>query len=137
MHLVRYETVDALWKTGDRDRKLSRGEARELLPMYTYEPSLSFGLEEDRMASPDGGSVSFFSGTPSSAASNRELDDPSVVVVSADGVVEIYRDLESQEDGLTPEARPDDQDDDVSPEARALLPAPNSCPRLGACCTLN
>ena len=105
--------------------------------MYTYEPSLSLDLEEDRVSSPDGGSVSFFSGTPSSAASNRELDDPSVVVVSADGVVEIYRDLEAHEDGLTPEARPDDQDDDVSPEARALLPAPNSCPRSGACCTLN
>ena len=106
--------------------------------MYTYEPSLLLDLEEDRASSPDGGSVSpFFSVTPSSAASNRELDDPSVVVVSADGVVEIYRDLEAHEDGLTPEARPDEQDDDVSPEARALLPAPNSCPRSGTCCTLN
>lgn len=86
------------------------------MPMYDYEPSLSLDLE-GRASSTDGGTMGFFPDTPNSESNSREFEDKSVVVVSADGVVEVHGNLEEQ--------------DDLSPEARALLPAPNSCPRSG------
>ncbi|KAG1699016.1 hypothetical protein DVH05_014388 [Phytophthora capsici] len=115
--------VDA-WKTGDRQRSLSRSEARVLMPMYDYEPSLSLD-NEDNASSTDNGSTGF-PDTPQSMLSYKEFADKSIVVVSADGAVEIHSDLEEKT------SSPDDEEqEELSPEARALLPAPNSCPRSG------
>ncbi|CAI5734604.1 unnamed protein product [Peronospora destructor] len=105
------------WKIGDRRRTLSRGEARELMPMYDYEPSLSLDLE-DRPSNTGGGSMGFSPGTPISTSGRPDLEDNSVELVSGDGIIETHNDLEEQEE-------------EMSPETRALLPAPNSCPRSG------
>ncbi|KAG3192412.1 hypothetical protein PC128_g10555 [Phytophthora cactorum] len=115
------------WKTSNRCRTMSRGEAKVLMPMYDYEPSLSLD-QEDRASSTDNGSMGFFPDTPQSASSEREFEDKSVVVVSPDGDVEIHGDLEEEK---PPPPSDDEQQDELSPEARALLPAPNSCPRSG------
>ncbi|KAK1943790.1 hypothetical protein P3T76_005186 [Phytophthora citrophthora] len=93
--------------------------------MYDYEPSLSLD-NEDNASSTDNGSAGVFPDTPQSMLSYKEFADKSTVVVSADGVVEIHNDLEEK----TPSAD-DGEVEELSPEARALLPAPNSCPRSG------
>ncbi|CAH0485978.1 unnamed protein product [Peronospora farinosa] len=108
--------VDA-WKTGTRCRTLSRGEAKELMPMYDYEPSLSLDLE-DRASNTDGGGMAFSPGTPISTSIRPDLEDNSIELVAGEGVVAIHKDLKEQEM-------------EMSSEARALLPAPNSCPRSG------
>ncbi|CAH0481568.1 unnamed protein product [Peronospora belbahrii] len=138
--------VDA-WKTGDRQRTLSRGEARGLMPMYDYEPSLSMDLD-DHVSSTEGGSMIFFPDTPNSIPIKRDQEDQSAEeLVAFDGIVEIHNNQE--DDGVihnnqeNDEEIHKDQDDDevihndqeeendMSSEARALLPAPNSCPRSG------
>ncbi|OWZ17270.1 hypothetical protein PHMEG_0008809 [Phytophthora megakarya] len=91
------------------------------MPMYDYEPSLSFD-NGGRASSTDDGSMGF-PDTPQSGPSVREFEDKTVVVVSANGVVEIHNDLEAEEK--------DPEEEELSLEARALLPAPNSCPRSG------
>ncbi|ETP14850.1 hypothetical protein F441_10252 [Phytophthora nicotianae CJ01A1] len=116
--------VDA-WKKNNRGRTLSRDEARALMPIYDYEPSLSLEHEDDA-SSTDNGSMGFFPDTPKSASNDHEFDDKSVVVVSADGGVEIHGDLDEEKPPHS-----DEEQDELSPEARALLPAPNSCPRSG------
>jgi hypothetical protein len=105
---------------------MSRTEARVLLPMYDYEPSLSLD-HEDRASSTDDGSAGFFPDTPLSYTGNREFDDKSVVVISAEGVVEVESDFDEEK----PPPPEDDEQSELSPEARAMLPAPNSCPRSG------
>ncbi|KAI9917887.1 hypothetical protein PsorP6_012691 [Peronosclerospora sorghi] len=107
---------DDTWKSGERERILSKDKARVLMPMYDYEPSLSLNLD-DHASSIEGGSMGFSLQTPDSVASPRELEDKTIVVVAADGVVEIHGELEEEVE--------------LSPEARALLPAPMSCPRSG------
>ncbi|KAG7380443.1 nucleoside diphosphate kinase [Phytophthora pseudosyringae] len=114
------------WKTGERCRTLSRGEARVLMPMYDYEPSLSLD-NEGRASSTDDGSMGFFPDTPSSSPA---FEDTSVVVVSADGAVEIHAGLEEEKAPPLTEGE-EEEEEELSPEARALLPAPNSCPRSG------
>ncbi|ETK85020.1 hypothetical protein, variant [Phytophthora nicotianae] len=95
------------------------------MPIYDYEPSLSLEHEDDA-SSTDNGSMGFFPDTPKSASNDHEFEDKSVVVVSADGGVEIYGDLDEEKPPHS-----DEEQDELSPEARALLPAPNSCPRSG------
>ncbi|KAL3661798.1 hypothetical protein V7S43_013092 [Phytophthora oleae] len=96
------------------------------MPIYDYEPSLSLD-NEDQASSTDNGSGGFFPDTPQSILSYQEFADKSIVVVSADGKVEIHGDLEEK----TPPLADDEEQEELSPEARALLPAPNSCPRSG------
>ncbi|GMF31457.1 unnamed protein product [Phytophthora fragariaefolia] len=115
-----FAAVDA-WKTEERRRTLSRDEARALMPMYDYEPSLSLDYEGRTS------SLGFSPGTPLSVSSNHSFGDREIVLVSAEGIVKI-------QDGLNEEKAPPpagDEENELSPEARALLPAPNSCPRSG------
>ncbi|KAE9253950.1 hypothetical protein PF004_g1260 [Phytophthora fragariae] len=115
------------WKTGDRCRTLSRGGARALMPMYDYEPSLSLD-HEGRTSSIDDAmsSLGFSPDTPLSVSSSHGFGDQSTVIVSAEGVVQIQDDFEEEK-----APAPADDEFELSPEARALLPAPNSCPRSG------
>ncbi|KAF4129216.1 hypothetical protein GN958_ATG18156 [Phytophthora infestans] len=115
------------WKTRSRSQTLSRDEAKALMPIYDYEPSLSLD-HEDHASSTDNGSMGFFPDTPESASNDHGFEDKSVVVVSADGGVEIQGDLDEEK---APPPSDYDEQEELSPEARALLPAPNSCPRSG------
>ncbi|KAF4036160.1 hypothetical protein GN244_ATG11801 [Phytophthora infestans] len=115
------------WKTRSRSQTLSRDEAKALMPIYDYEPSLSLD-HEDHASSTDNGSMGFFPDTPESASNDHGFEDKSVVVVSADGGVEIKGDLDEEK---APPPSDYDEQEELSPEARALLPAPNSCPRSG------
>ncbi|KAL4139453.1 hypothetical protein PRIC2_002948 [Phytophthora ramorum] len=115
--------VDA-WKTGNHHRTLSKHEARTLMSMYYYEPSLSLDHEGPASSTDDG--LGLFPDSPLSVSRCQDVEDKSVVVVSTEGEVEIEDDLEEKK-GLPV----DDEQRELSPEERALLPAPNSCPRSG------
>jgi hypothetical protein len=121
-------TVDA-WKSSNRYRTLDKSEARVLMPMYDDEPSLSLE-HEHRVSSTDDGAMGGYPDTPQSSSSGHELRDE-VVMVSTDGSVEIRKSHEEKSSPLEDEVL-----DELSPEARALLPAPNSCPRSGASCCI-
>ncbi|CEG44014.1 uncharacterized protein PHALS_14287 [Plasmopara halstedii] len=97
------------------------------MPIYDYEPSLSFD-HGDCASSNDDGMIECYPDTPQSKLSGRELEDKAVVVVSTDGSVDIQNDQKLEK--VLPTLN-DEEFDDLSPEARALLPAPNSCPRSG------
>ncbi|POM61213.1 hypothetical protein PHPALM_29809 [Phytophthora palmivora] len=88
------------------------------MPMYDYERSLSLDNEGGASSTDDGG-MGFFPDTPQS--DSNELQDKSVVVISATGALELHNELEDENGGP--------EEEELSPEARALLPAPNSCPR--------
>uniref|UniRef100_H3GIC9 Uncharacterized protein n=1 Tax=Phytophthora ramorum TaxID=164328 RepID=H3GIC9_PHYRM len=92
--------------------------------MYYYEPSLSLDHEGPASSTDDG--LGLFPDSPLSVSRCQDVEDKSVVVVSTEGEVEIEDDLEEKK-GLPV----DDEQRELSPEERALLPAPNSCPRSG------
>ena len=91
--------------------------------MYDYEPSLSLDLE-DRASNTNGGSMDFSPGTPMSTSIRPGLDNESSELVAGDdGMKAVHKDLKEQEE--------QEEQEEMSLEARALLPAPNSCPRSG------
>ncbi|KAJ8577330.1 hypothetical protein ON010_g1875 [Phytophthora cinnamomi] len=118
--------VDA-WKTDERVRTMSREEARALMPLYDYESSLSLDHEERTSSAGDAMSIGLFPDTPLSVSSSHGFGDRAMVLVSDEGVVQVQDDLE--EEKTLPPA--EDEELELSLEARALLPAPNSCPRSG------
>ncbi|EGZ13770.1 hypothetical protein PHYSODRAFT_512749 [Phytophthora sojae] len=98
------------------------------MPMYDYEPSLSLD-HEGRTSSIDDAlsSLGFSPDTPLSVSSSHGFGENAMVLVSAEGVVQVQDDRE--EEKAPPPAY--DEAYELPPEARALLPAPNSCPRSG------
>lgn len=85
------------WKTGERYRTLSREEARALMPMYDYEPSLSLD-HEGRTSSIDDAlsSLGFSPDTPLSVSSSHGFGENAMVLVSAEGVVQVQDDREEE-----------------------------------------